>query len=502
MNELCFIHAFSFVNNPFNQLSSSASKVDFQMQIQEIAIQEIETIATSGESETLEFKKATSQLSRVGETLCGFLNNIGGRVLIGVGADGKFIGQHISDSTLREVATMLAKLNPPNMVTMERVGVEGEKEILILTAHANKKYRPCTFDGRPFQRVGSTTTLMPPSTYERLLSEKLHATHRWENEEAQGYRIEDLDHEEILRTVRLGVQVGRIPESIGTSIPDILDRLGVRKDGVLLRSAVVLFGTDFRYDYPQCALRLARFRGIDISEFLDEKQLKGHAFHLFEEAMLFLNRHLPVAKKILPNVVERQDKPLFPLDALREALVNALCHRLYTRPGGAISVAVFDDRLEIWSDGILPFDQQPEELKKNHRSQPRNPDITNVFYRRGLIEHWGRGTQKIVALCVQAGHPEPEFFQQAGSFVVRFIPKGYVAPTSVAHPLTERQRQILNALAYSVDLSFLEIKTKILNPPADRTLQEDLYHLKILNMIHSRGRGRNARWYLVRNPKE
>ena len=69
-----------------------------------------------------------------------------------------------------------------------------------------------------------------------------------------------------------------------------------------------------------------------------------------------------------------------------------------------------------------------------------------MFYLRGLIERWGRGTQKIVELCVQAGHPEPEFEERAGSVTVRFIPSGYTPPHRVSHNLTERQRRILHVL--------------------------------------------------------
>ena len=121
---------------------------------------------------------------------------------------------------------------------------------------------------------------------------------------------------------------------------------------------------------------------------------------------------------------ERKDDLLFPFEALREALVNAFCHRLYSNAGGAISIAIFDDRLEIWNDGTLPFGFTPNDLKKDHISQPRNPLIATVFYIRGLIEKWGRGTQKIIELCTQLGHPEPEFMEQGGAFAVRFLPKG------------------------------------------------------------------------------
>ena len=84
---------------------------------------------------------------------------------------------------------------------------------------------------------------------------------------------------------------------------------------------MVRFGTHFLPDYPQCHLRMARFKGTDKAAFLDNRQMHGHAFRLLDEAMLFLQRHLPVAGCIQPGLLERVDEPLFPLDALREALV-------------------------------------------------------------------------------------------------------------------------------------------------------------------------------------
>jgi ATP-dependent DNA helicase RecG len=167
----------------------------------------------------------------------------------------------------------------------------------------------------------------------------------------------------------------------------------------------------------------------------------------------------------------------------------------------AVSVAIFDDRLEIWNDGNLPFGLTPADLKKDHMSHQRNPLIASIFYNRGLIEKWGRGTQKIVRLCVEAGHPEPEFLEQANSFVVRFLPNGYIAPHRIAHNLSDRQRVILQSLfnAFNKGLTFTEIKSKFSNPPADRTLRDDFQHLKRLGLIHVSGKGRGAKWSLISN---
>jgi ATP-dependent DNA helicase RecG len=213
--------------------------------------------------------------------------------------------------------------------------------------------------------------------------------------------------------------------------------------------------------------------------------------------MQFLTRHLPVSGRIEAGLFERVDEPLFPPVALWEALVNAFCHRDYAQEGGAVSLAIYDDRLEIWSSGNLPLGMKVEELKLEPLSRPRNPLIAEVFYRRGLVERWGRGTQKIVELCLRAGHPEPEFLEIGGAVGVRFLPSGYVAPLRVAHDLTDRQRQILQAVAGERERQFASIRAQIDPAVADRTLRDDLLHLKRLGLINSRGHGRGAVWFLA-----
>ncbi|MBI3661151.1 putative DNA binding domain-containing protein [Candidatus Acetothermia bacterium] len=453
-----------------------------------------------GESDTLEFKKSTGQLTRAAETLCAFLNANGGTVIIGVTPQGKIVGQQVSDKTQQEIANVLQKFEPPAPVEIKRIPLSrSHLELILLEAVPSGEALPFTLDGRPYQRVGTTTSVMPQERYQQLLLNRSHSKHRWENAPVTEIQVKDLDREEILRTVRTGISVGRLPESTGKNPTDILDRLGLRVDGKLLNAAVVLFGTRFLPDYPQCHLRLARFKGIDKTEFLDNRQLHGHAFQLLDEAMFFLQRHLPVAGRIEPGRLERRDEPLFPLEALREALVNAICHRDYTHPGGAISLAIYDDRLEIWSEGTLPFGLKVEDLKRDHPSRLRNPLIAGVFYRRGLVEQWGRGTQKIVELCVKAGHPEPEFIEQARTVGVRFLPSGYIAPHRVTLDLTARQRELLHLLSQKGAMPLREIRAGMKNPPADRTLQVDLAHLKRSGLIDSSGRGRGARYWLRRD---
>jgi ATP-dependent DNA helicase RecG len=274
--------------------------------------------------------------------------------------------------------------------------------------------------------------------------------------------------------------------------------LGLIHEGQLLNAAVVLFGRS-RYllpHYTQCMLRMARFRGHDKTEFIDNRQEAGHAFDLFQRAQRFLIDHLPVAGSIVPGLFERIDDPLYPTAALREALANALCHRDYAIGGGAVSVAIYDDRLEISSTGALPFGLTPADLTRPHQSRPWNPLIAQAFYRRGIIEAWGRGTLKMAELTAQAGLVAPEFESLAGEVVVRFRPTRYVSPTRVGHDLSTLQRELLETLAATGPAPLATLRDALRSQVADRTIQENLAFLRHLDLVDSGGRGRSARWML------
>ena len=196
-------------------------------------------------------------------------------------------------------------------------------------------------------------------------------------------------------------------------------------------------------ELPQCLLRVAKFRGVDRTEFVDNRQFHGNAFELLVKAERFLRENLPVAGRIAPGLFERVDDPLYPPVALREALANAFCHRDYAIGGGSVALAIYDDRLEVTSSGSLHFGLTAEALFSPHESLPWNPLMARVFYRRGIIESWGRGTIKMAELTASAGLPRPEIEDAGGCVTVRFRPSRYVPPQRVGRDVTERQRLIL-----------------------------------------------------------
>ncbi|MBI4563468.1 MAG: HTH domain-containing protein, partial [Planctomycetes bacterium] len=211
----------------------------------------------------------------------------------------------------------------------------------------------------------------------------------------------------------------------------------------------------------------------------------------------FLDEHVPVAGRFVEGRMRRIDTPLYPPLAVREALVNALVHRDYSIDGGAVSLALFDDRLEIWSTGVLPSGLTPEKLKGMHESIPRNRLIADVFYRRGLIEKWGRGTNKILAEAKKLACPEPEFEEIAGAFVVRFRPAALPKEVSAVTEGSTRDEKVLEILRHHGPLTGPSILQKLGEKVTLRTLQRDLARLRKGGRIVATGRKRDRVYRLA-----
>ncbi len=92
-----------------------------------------------------------------------------------------------------------------------------------------------------------------------------------------------------MKTIKLGIKCGRLPEDTGNDIPVILEKFGLLKDGTLNHAAPVLFGKHERMKYPQCLLRLARFRGTDKMVFMDSQRIHDNILTV----PIFFNYSMP-----------------------------------------------------------------------------------------------------------------------------------------------------------------------------------------------------------------
>lgn len=469
-------------------------------------IGQVTALAKQGESPKLEYKTSTAQLKAAFETICAFLNRKGGVVLIGVKNSGEIIGQDVTDNTRQEIAREIKKIEPPAHVDVYYVPTKMGKFVIVLDVIFGR-HAPYVYDGRPYDRVESSTGVMSQHLYEQLLVRRGQLNHAWDAQIAKGYSIDSLDHEDIRRTVKGGVDKQRISiEVLNYDIDHILRNLELIRDDKLINAAVVLYAKDVRPDYSQCMIRLARFRGTDKSgDFIDNQRVYGNAFRIISAALEFSQRHLPIASFFDAGKIERIDQPAVPQLALREALVNSIAHRDYTNHSSSISLAIFDDRLELWNNGILPPQLNIAALRLRHESYPRNKKIAAVFYDQGWVEGWGTGTTRMIGYCRENGTPEPEFEEYSGGFAVIFRfkePMGgtvrEVAQDFSQFELTLRQRNILKILSTGGKMSVTDISSHLQDAPAARTLRDDLARLKTMGLIDLEGRAKAARWFLIK----
>lgn len=378
-----------------------------------MTLAELQALVVQGEGETLEFKETTGQRGEACRTLCAFLNRNGGTVVFGVSRKGELRGQVVSDATKRDLFEVFDRFEPAADIETEWVEVDRTHRAIVCRVERGNM-GPYVYDGKPYRRIQSSTSVMSQEEYARMLSERGGFRSDWDSRPGPQLSLEDLDMEEVLKTARMAMAVGRLDPSADLSNPrELLRKFRVMREGRLLNAAAVLFGTGDMF-YPQCQLKMARFKGTGKNEFGDERRVIGNVFALMDAAMQFCFKHLNLSGVV--KGLFREERLELPPEALREAILNALAHRQYSRTA-AVSLAVYDDRVEIASPGGLPPGKTVGDLMAEHESEPRNALIAQVMYMRKAIEMWGRGFSLMAAECARYGVPGPEVAETRDDFV-------------------------------------------------------------------------------------
>jgi len=224
------------------------------------------------------------------------------------------------------------------------------------------------------------------------------------------------------------------------------------------------------------------------------KVIEGNIIEQVPAAMEFIQRHISMAAEIVPTQLERLERWEFPRDALREAIINAACHRDY-RDSGHIQIRIFDDRLEVWSPGLLPPEIAIADLNRAHNSRPRNHRIARAFFLIGYIEHWGTGTLRMMELCKEAGVPKPKFREINGCFVVTFRKPQFLKKYQKVTLSTERQEQIVEYLRHTGKITGQSYAQLI--GISKRTANRDLALLTAKGILRQVGKGKTAYFELA-----
>ncbi|NOR78878.1 MAG: hypothetical protein GQ523_10825 [Methanophagales archaeon] len=364
---------------------------------------DIEELIERGETQDLEFKESLRLKDEIGETVSAFSNSDGGVVLAGVSDGGGVTGVDSGKNTLEELANYIKRNTDPQVFPSVKTVEVGEKKLIAVEVTESAE-KPVFFKNHAYKRVGKTNQMISSSELRKLAKESGERVY-WDEKVCEDASLDDISEEKIRQFLRKAKYERRLEIDPDILVKEALERLSLIKGDKLTNAAILLFGKEPQKFFLQTKLRCARYKGTTPITFIDLKIIEGDIIDQVEEAENFVLSHIKKAAKIVG--FERQEVWEYPINALREAIVNAICHRDYVYSSD-ITIGVFDDRVEITNPGTLPEPLTPEDLKKKHKSIPRNPLVANAFFLIRNIEQWGEGTNKIVKWCLEHGLREPD----------------------------------------------------------------------------------------------
>ena len=336
--------------------------------------------------------------------VCGFANAIGGVIYIGRDNAGNVV--HLADyARLLEDIPNKIRNTMGIICDVQLHDEEGKKYISI---KVNPYSVAVSLRGRYYYRSGSTKMELTGVELNEFLLKKAGKT--WDDIIEEGATVRDIDDASVAKFIEDSKEKGRMPDTNGLSTFQILEKLKLTEGEKLKRASIIMFGKDPMRFYPNIQVKIGRF-GTDAADLKFHEVLEGNIVQLLHEVQVQLNYKF-LTRPISFEGFQRVEKDQYPIQALREMLLNALVHRTYM--GATIQMRVFDDRLSIWNEGGLPFGLSLEDLKSEHSSRPRNPLIANACFFAGYIDTWGRGTLKIIDACLKAGLPEPAIREMNG----------------------------------------------------------------------------------------
>jgi ATP-dependent DNA helicase RecG len=371
-----------------------------------------------GESETTEFKQAWTHDCL--KTLAAFANTRGGTLLIGVNDAGQVLGWNGTDADQQAIATRIGNKLPiqPSLAVAEEEG----QRILVLRADVAHGIA-VPYESRYYRRVGCTTQEVPAAQLGQFLLERTGQS--WDSLPS-GASLDEIGEQAVRGFCRRAK--ARLPNLRDEEpVAAVLQKLGLLNEDKPTNAAVLLFGTDPQRRFISANVHMGRFK--DGTTILDDKMFGGTLFEQLDAVMRQFRQYLQVRYDIDAGVDAAPGQPVvhrrevwdYPLNALLEAVVNALVHRTYLGTTESITIRVYDDRVVIRNPGGLPGGITVEQLKEDpHPTIPRNPLLANVFYYAELVEKWGSGTTRILELCRQQAVPEPEYMASSTAFEVLF----------------------------------------------------------------------------------
>ncbi|MDA0350270.1 MAG: putative DNA binding domain-containing protein [Verrucomicrobia bacterium] len=423
--------------------------------------------------------------------ICGFANAEGGTLVLGKDDEGNIIGLADAEKLLEDLPNKIRD----KLGLMPRVDLHEKDGKPFLEIRVAPSTVPISLRGAYYWRSGSVKQELKGAALNDFLLKKMGMT--WDRVIEANATIDDMDPKAIERFKTDATKAGRLPDLSDLSDVDILKKLRLTTREGITRAALVLFGKDPGEFYPNLFVKIGRF-GDSETELRFQEVVEGNLMQVLPETIEQLERKF-LTKPVRFEGIQRIEELEYPVEALREMLLNALVHRNYL--GSMTQMKVYDNRLTLWNAGTLPEELSIEQLFQPHESIPRNPLIAEVCYKAGYIDSWGRGVEKISEACKASGLAAPVISERSGGILVELLrPQskkvgekvGERVGEKVGEKLNENQQRIVAMLRENSTMSAAKLAKEL--GISVRKTEENLRKLRESGVLKRRGPARGGHW--------
>lgn len=459
---------------------------------------EIEILLSEGEGLNVEFKSSFN--NEVIETLVAFTNTSGGSVLIGVTNDGLLSGVSINSETIQNWLNEIKNKTSPSLIPYVESSNFMGKVIVVFTIQ-EYPIKPVATRGKYFKRIANSNHVM---SLDEIANEHLRTINSsWDYYTDPGHSIETISIEKVQRFIQKVEQQKQ--KKIENEPLEFLKKLEI------IRNDQITFGGFLLFVKEYCLIsdvEVGRFKSDTI--IIDSLSLNTDLFTEIDEILNFIKRHLMV-EYIITGEAQRTERFDYPVDAIREIVINMVVHRDYRDSSGS-NIKIFDDRIEFFNPGKLYGGITVQDLLSgNYTSQCRNKLIANACKEAGLIERYGSGIQRILNICKNYDVVPPTFEEIYNGFrvilykekrrdvvdVPKDVPKDVLKDVPKDVPKEERIEFILSLINENdrITLSELAQKCKV----NIKTIKRDIVFLRAEDRLKRAGGRKEGRWIIIRS---
>ena len=403
----------------------------------------LEQLLQRGPGQTISFIERPSA-NLLAETMVAFANTDGGTILLGVNRHGRVTDYLTDDDVEDELVRAMVMCRPPVVTAWEQF--QHRDGVVVALKVARSPELHALADGRVLIRAGLQNK--PPSgdVIRHLAATK--SSGDFEAEPVAGATLVDMDKHVLDEYLRLRQDRGGKP--LRGTLQDHLVEIGAMlEDGTPTVAGMLLFGKHPQAFVPQSGIVFVKFlgkepRGRDgLAGYGRRVEIDGPLSRMIERAWSVTAEEMQTEAVV--DGLRRKEMPEYPPFAVREALVNAMCHRDYRLSGRRVEIRMYADRLEVISPGGLPGYITLDNIVEEHFS--RNPRLVAGLFQWGYIEELGLGIDRMIEEMLENGHTAPDFEAKPYSFTVRLHNMRERRPVLQRWPTNMNERQ-MKAVSY------------------------------------------------------